>query len=77
MVIKKLIILFFIIIASNSCGTVKYVTVPLTTPPEMYYPATNIFTQKQLINEYKNSLMKIAEWQTWYKIQTNNSNTNK
>lgn len=75
--IKKLITIFFITITFNSCGTVKYVTVPLTTPPKMYYPSTNISTQKQLINEYKNSLMKIAEWQIWYKIQTNNSNTNK
>ncbi len=57
---------FFII----SCCTPKYIKVPLTTPPKTYKPNI-VYTEKDLIIEYKNSLMKISEWQNWYNIQTN------
>lgn len=57
---------FFII----SCCTPKYISVPLTAPPKIYKPNI-VNTEKDLINEYKRSIMKISEWQNWYNIQTN------
>ena len=62
---NKILLLLFLIIFFTSCTTVKYVTVPLSTPPEQ------IRTQKQLFKEYQKTLKKINEWEAWYSIQTN------
>ncbi|ASJ21498.1 hypothetical protein BHAMNSH16_07540 [Brachyspira hampsonii] len=64
--IRFLLLLIFLV----SCSSVKYVTVPMTKPPEIYKPNI-INTEKDFLNEYKRSLMKISEWQNWYNIQTN------
>ena len=52
-----------------SCSTVKYVTIPLSKPPDFYHPSINIKTQKDFFREYQNSLIKIKEWQKWYNVQ--------
>ena len=66
------ILLLLSAIFSISCTTVKYVTVPLSTPPEPYsFTEGHIRTQKQLFKEYKKTLKKINEWEAWYSIQTN------
>lgn len=67
---KYLILLLFLILLT-SCTTTKYVIVPLSEPPTFFYPNTNIQTQKDLIKDYQNSLIKISEWQKWYNIQVN------
>lgn len=66
------ILLLFILIFFTSCSTVKYVTVPLSPPPEPYkIEMGQIRTQKQLFKEYQKTLKKINEWEAWYSIQTN------
>lgn len=66
------ILLLFILIFSISCTTVKYVTVPLSTPPEPYsINEGQIKSQKDLFKEYQKTLKKINEWEAWYSIQTN------
>ena len=73
-------ILFFFLFILSSCTTTKYVTIPLTKAPEFYKaPETNsITTIKELVGEYRKTVMKISEWQNWYVVQTNNEigNTN-
>ena len=73
-------LLFFFLLILSSCTTTKYVTVPLTKAPEFYIaPETNsITTIKDLVNEYRNTVIKISEWQDWYVVQTNTEigNTN-
>ena len=64
--IRFLLLLIFL----TSCSSVKYVTVPMSDPPEIYKPNL-IKTEKDFLYEYKRSLMKISEWQNWYAIQTN------
>ena len=62
-----LLLLFF-----TSCTTVKYVTVPLSPPPEPYsITEGQIKTQKDLFKEYQKTLIKLNEWESWYIIQTN------
>ena len=68
---KPLAILLLCIVAC-SCTSVKYVTIPLTTPPEIYKPSNRNLTEKDLILEYRKAVMKINEWQLWYQINTNN-----
>ncbi|MEI0510796.1 hypothetical protein [Brachyspira intermedia] len=66
------ILLLLSVIFFTSCTTVKYVTVPLSTPPEPYkIEMGQIRTQKQLFKEYQKTLKKINEWEAWYSIQTN------
>ena len=66
-ILLLLSVIFFI-----SCTTVKYVTVPLSPPPEHYeIEMGQIRTQKQLFKEYQKTLKKINEWEAWYSIQTN------
>ena len=66
------ILLLFILIFSISCTTVKYVTVPLSPPPEPYIVNEGqIKTQKDLFKEYQKTLIKLNEWERWYIIQTN------
>lgn len=64
--IRFLLLLIFL----AGCSSVKYVTVPMSDPPEIYKPNI-IKTEKDFLYEYKRSLMKISEWQNWYNIQTN------
>ena len=62
-----LLLLFF-----TSCTTVKYVTVPLSPPPEPYsITEGQIKTQNDLFKEYQKTLIKLNEWERWYIIQTN------
>lgn len=69
---NKILLLLFLIIFSISCTTVKYVTVPLSAPPEPYkIEMGQIKSQKQLFKEYQKTLKKINEWEAWYSIQTN------
>lgn len=66
------ILLLFILIFFTSCTTVKYVTVPLSPPPEPYsINEGQIKSQKDLFKEYQKTLKKINEWEAWYSIQTN------
>lgn len=67
---NKILLLLFLFI--NSCTTVKYVTVPLSPPPEAYkITEGQIKTQKDLFKEYQKALIKLNEWESWYIIQTN------
>ena len=69
---NKLLLIIFILIFSISCSTVKYVTVPLSPPPEPYIVNEGqIKTQKDLFKEYQKTLIKLNEWESWYIIQTN------
>lgn len=66
------ILFLFLIMFFTSCSTVKYVTVPLSTPPETYkITEGQIKTQKDLFKEYQKTLIKLNEWEAWYSIQTN------
>ena len=66
------ILLLFILVFSISCTTVKYVTVPLSTPPKPYsITEGQIKSQKDLFKEYQKALIKLNEWEAWYSIQTN------
>ena len=70
--INKALLIIFLLIFFVSCTTVKYVTVPLSTPPEPYSIAEGqIKTQKDLFKEYQKTLIKLNEWESWYVIQTN------
>ncbi|MEI0605206.1 hypothetical protein R4K55_13400 [Brachyspira alvinipulli] len=65
----KYILIIILSIFIVSCQTAKYVTIPLSEPPNIYKPNENITTQKELLKEYQRSLIKIAEWQKWYNVQ--------
>ena len=65
-------ILLLLLLFLTSCSTVKYVTVPLSTPPEPYsITEGQIKSQKDLFKEYQKALIKLNEWEAWYSIQTN------
>lgn len=53
---------------SSSTITTKYITIPLTTPPERYEIGT-ITNNKQALLEYQKALMQISLWQNWYNAQ--------
>ena len=66
------ILLLLSAIFSISCTTIKYVTVPLSPPPEHYkITEGQIKSQKELFKEYQKALIKLNEWEAWYLIQTN------
>ncbi|MEI0799686.1 hypothetical protein R4Q14_15365 [Brachyspira intermedia] len=67
---KEIRFLLLLLIFLGGCSSVKYITVPMSSPPEVYKPNT-ADTEKDFLYEYKRSLMKISEWQNWYNIQTN------
>lgn len=72
---NKLLLIIFLLIFFTSCTTVKYVTVPLSPPPEPYeIEMGQIRSQKQLFKEYQKTLIKLNEWEAWYSIQTNIDN---
>ena len=69
---NKILLIILLIIFVTSCTTVKYVTVPLSPPPEHYsITEGQIKTQKDLFKEYQKTLIKLNEWESWYVIQTN------
>lgn len=69
---NKILLIILLIIFVTSCTTVKYVTVPLSPPPEAYkINEGQIKTQKDLFKEYQKTLVKLNEWESWYVIQTN------
>lgn len=53
---------------NSSTITTKYITIPLTTPPERYEIGT-ITNNKQALLEYQKALMQISLWQNWYNVQ--------
>ena len=53
---------------SSSTITTKYITIPLTTPPERYEVGT-ITNNQQALLEYQKALMRISRWQNWYNTQ--------
>ena len=60
-------VLLFIFLVG--CSTqVKYITIPMSRPPAMF-TLEDIQTDKQLIQGYQKSIIKITEWQKWYNIQ--------
>lgn len=62
--LKLLLLLIFI-----SCQSqVKYIRVPLSTPPKKYF-ILDYNSKNTLELEHINSLKKILEWQSWYNIQ--------
>ena len=66
------ILLLLSVIFFTSCTTVKYVTIPLSAPPEPYkIEIGQIKSQKDLFKEYQKTLIKLNEWESWYVIQTN------
>ncbi|MEI0702828.1 hypothetical protein [Brachyspira intermedia] len=66
------ILLLLSVIFFTSCTTVKYVTIPLSAPPEPYkIEIGQIKSQKDLFKEYQKALIKLNEWEAWYSIQTN------
>ena len=69
---KNKLLLIILLLIFTSCSTVKYVTVPLSPPPEHYsITEGQIKTQKDLFKEYQKTLIKLNEWEAWYSIQTN------
>lgn len=53
---------------NSSTIMTKYITIPLTTPPERYEIGT-IKNNKQALLEYQKALMQISLWQNWYNAQ--------
>lgn len=67
--IAYLITFIIILIILPSCqAQVKYVKIPLSTPPEIFIikQATN---RQDLMKRYQESIIKIGEWQIWYNAQ--------
>lgn len=60
-----------------SCAPkIKYIKVPLTTPPERYYPATNgMETMHEILLEYRGAIMKISEWEDFAVVNKLYSNS--
>lgn len=59
---KKLLLLLLIL--NTGCASPQIIS----TPPEVFHPQ-RATTDKELIIEWQQSLIKIKEWQTWYDIQ--------
>ena len=53
---------------SSSTVTIKYIRIPMSTPPDIYY-ISDYNSIKGLELEHINSLQKILEWQLWYNVQ--------
>lgn len=53
---------------SSSTVTTKYIRIPMSTPPDIYY-ISDYNSIKGLELEHINSLQKILEWQLWYNVQ--------
>lgn len=64
---KRILSFLFLTIITISCSHTRLVTIS-STPPEMY-EIKNIETTKDLIDEYRKSVMKVAEWQNWYNTE--------
>ena len=68
---RNKLLLIILLLFFTSCTT-KYVTVPLSPPPEPYkIEMGQIKSQKDLFKEYQKVLIKLNEWEAWYSIQTN------
>ena len=70
--INKLFLLLIIIFLISCRTQIKYITIPLSTPPDKYY-ISDYTTKKELYFEYQHALMTIKEWQLWYNL---NARTN-
>ena len=53
---------------NSSTITTKYIRIPMSTPPDIYY-ISDYNSIKGLELEHINSLQKILEWQLWYNVQ--------
>lgn len=62
------VLLFLFIFLVGCAAQVKYITIPMSRPPAMFI-VEDIQTDKQLIQGYQKSIIKITEWQKWYNIQ--------
>jgi len=60
---KKLLLLLLLII-NIGCATPQVIS----TSPDAFHPQ-RVTTDKELIIEWQQSLIKIKEWQVWYDIQ--------
>ncbi len=71
----KLITILILSVALIGCSTT---TTTVARPPKAYHPSRPS-TDKELIFEWQQSLIKIKEWQVWYDIQigSNHFYTNK
>ena len=68
--LQKLSVLVFSALILTSCSTkIKYVKVPLSTPPEIFI-IKSVTNRQDLMRRYQESIIKIGEWQLWYNIQT-------
>ena len=68
MKLKYIFFLLFLIFLAGCSTQVKYITIPMSTPPAMFI-VEDIQTDKQLIQGYQKSIIKITELQKWYNIQ--------
>ena len=68
MKLKYIFFLLFLVFLAGCSTQVKYITIPMSEPPAMFI-VENIQTDKQLIQGYQKSIIKITEWQKWYNIQ--------
>ena len=67
--LKKLSVLVFSALILTSCqAQVKYVKIPLSTPPEIFI-IKSVTNRQDLMKRYQESIIKIGEWQLWYNIQ--------
>ena len=67
--IVYLIIFISTLIILTSCqAQVKYVKIPLSTPPEIFI-IKSVTNRQDLMRRYQESIIKIGEWQLWYNIQ--------
>jgi len=67
---KYIILIIFLFTAIN-CGTTRtqYIETPISKPPKMFMIETNIQSNKDLLYGYREAIIKITEWQSWYNIQ--------
>ncbi len=62
--IKNIILCLCSLLILGACSSIQVIA----TPPAEYIP-NRPTTDKELITEWQQSLIKIKEWQTWYDIQ--------
>lgn len=68
MKLKYIFFLLFLVFLAGCSTQIKYITIPMSEPPAIFI-VEDIQTDKQLIQGYQKSIIKITEWQKWYNIQ--------
>lgn len=64
---RKTLLTLCLTIFIVSCAGTKYITITSTPPAE--FEIHEIKTNRDLISEYRKSVMKVAEWQKWYNVE--------